>query len=32
MQPQAGETPALTATAIDDVAAFLKTLTDGYNP
>lgn len=27
-----GETPALTASEVDDVVAFLKTLTDGYKP
>ena len=27
-----GEAPALTPAEIDDVAAFLETLTDGYEP
>ena len=29
---KAGDAPALTAAEIDDVVAFLGTLTDGYQP
>ncbi|MBV8657365.1 MAG: c-type cytochrome [Burkholderiales bacterium] len=29
---KAGETPALTSAEIDDIVAFMKTLTDGYRP
>jgi cytochrome c peroxidase len=27
-----GQAPALTASEIDDLAAFLRTLSDGYTP